>query len=422
MPDHFLAGLTDFQWYFYQTRQTVFYAAFTHRPPTRERLEQMVRDLIAIAPQLAEGFAGIHALGATGRKALAPLITLEEVDDLTPYPQAFDVAGSDIFRQPGLPVFRVAGIVRRSGPDEEGRAGVICITASHALLEGVDSVQFSRSRPRRRDAHRRVPPVSPLRRGAIRALAWLTAPLQLLAATIIASRRIDRSFVTLRVSRARIRAAAEKLGIGQRSLIFALAMFALNDGGRGYSRRKISATYVDLDPGYRDAGADDFFRFRMMAAKFPVKDSFADFARDVDAATKRGSAADTTTQRFLTALFGVHRRLKRRLPFLYPEWIFRFAGFYHLDLSLTPPHQLSGPMTEDLIEPLYCGTFHPGLDVCVFVPNGREITFNFTVRNGLAKHVAVVDGLLDNLLRDDDRRPPQPAAAQNRPARRNRRG
>ena len=44
-----------------------------------------------------------------------------------------------------LPLFRVMAAVRKGGPDAEGRASIIQVRASHALLEGSDSALLTRS-------------------------------------------------------------------------------------------------------------------------------------------------------------------------------------------------------------------------------------------------------------------------------------
>ena len=51
----------------------------------------------------------------------------------------------DIFARDDLPLFRVQAAVRQGGPDAQGRASIIQVRSSHALLEGSDSALLTRS-------------------------------------------------------------------------------------------------------------------------------------------------------------------------------------------------------------------------------------------------------------------------------------
>lgn len=104
-----------------------------------------------------------------------------------------------------------------------------------------------------------------------------------------------------------------------------------------------------------------------------------------------------SVEALLNAVFARHRKMKRLAPALYPERIFRFTGTYHLDLSVVPPVRLSGPLTRDFVAPVFMGTFHPGLNVCVFSPGRDHVTFNFTVRQKLVPGIADVAPLLEGL-------------------------
>ncbi len=52
------ALFTDFQWFLYEGRDTVFYTAYSTRQLDRENLVNMVAGIVALAPQLTHGFVG----------------------------------------------------------------------------------------------------------------------------------------------------------------------------------------------------------------------------------------------------------------------------------------------------------------------------------------------------------------------------
>lgn len=395
-PDDPMAGFSHNQWYCHQARQTVFYGVFMREAPTEDALVELAHNLIVSAPQLATGFEGAVPGQLPSRTTLEALVEVREVDDLEPFPRGFDLSGPDLFDRRDLPLFRMIGLRRKSGADAQGRAGALLVLSTHALMEGSDSVLLSRSRTAAHDAPTLPPERSALwRRAWYRAAAAVMAPAQLALAHVIAPRTVDRVYEPVSVSRERLRRIAQSLGVRQRSIMFAAAAFVLNNGGEGFSRRRLSVIYADLNQKAVRATGEDFFRYRMVETKFAVREAFADFAREVDRTVSRAERKDATgTQHLLNALFAAHRKMKKWMPGIYSDRIFRFTGTYHLDLSVVPPLRLSGPLTVQFMAPVYLGTFHPGLNVCVFAPGREHVTFNFTVKSRLAGGIAALEPLL----------------------------
>ena len=87
-------------------------------------------------------------------------------------------------------------------------------------------------------------------------------------------------FKTLAIKRHRLRLLANRLGVRQRSLYFALVTYALNGDGpeKHMSKKVIGAAYTMLD-GKRHDADDDFFRVRALMAKFKVHEDFVDLRR-----------------------------------------------------------------------------------------------------------------------------------------------
>ncbi len=394
------ARFTNHQWYCHQARQTVYFAAFFDKTPDRDSLIDLAGDVAAHIPELG---ALYHELsGRTlDREALARIVSVEQTDDLSAYPDAWDVSGTDIFARHDLPMLRIRAAIHRDGADAAGRRAVLLVVSTHALFEGADSALLSRSQPTGHSALT-APELrhSALRRLGFRLTAALLGPAQLLIALAIAPRRVDKVARSLVLEREQLKRVAAKLGLRQRSLMFALACFALNRDGKVYSRRKLSAIYATIDMASRAGGEGAYFRHWMTEARFRVSPDFLTFARTIEAEIDRLERKDRRqTQGLLQAVFGAHRFMRRWLPFLYSDRIFRFAGFYHLNLSVTPPHRLQGPLTRNMVEPVHAGSFHPGLDMCIFVPGRKTITFNFALSQ---KHLAGIDDIEPLLAALDD--------------------
>lgn len=395
-----LGDFSAVQWYCYQARQTVYFTAFSTIAYTETDLLELARKLMVFAPQLTTGFVGSKPGHIPADAVLAQLVDVQAVDDLNAYPDAWSATAAPFIERPDLPLFRVRAAVCAGGTDGAGRVACIQVLSTHALMEGVDSALLTRSQISTHDDVADLPvPRQPLVQMLSTAFyAWSVAPIQLAIAAMIAPREVDFGQRMVTVDRKRLRRVAMALGVRQRSLLFALVAHALNDGGRGFSRRALQCTYVDLDSANVPIRGDGFFRFRLMEGTFRVRDDMAAFARGVDAEIGRIEARDVTvTQRRMSALFGVHRKLRRWLPFLYSDRIFRFTGFFHMNLSLVPPHRLSGPLAAGLMEPIYCGSYHEGMNVCVFAPGRQEVTLSFNMQLRHVQQVGKILPLLDAL-------------------------
>ncbi|VAW17405.1 hypothetical protein MNBD_ALPHA12-917 [hydrothermal vent metagenome] len=394
-----LATFTDNQWYCYQARQTVFFTAFSQEPVGMNDLKQMAANLCNLAPQLSDCFSPAGATREMSQEVLAEITSLEQVETLENYPENWNMAGTEIFDNPDLPMFRVKAVVLPDGPDNKGRRSAILILSIHALFEGADSALLSRSKSVEREAKVEKPaPKSFWHRIYFTALAAILTPLQLLGAWILAPRASDVGYRAFSVERAKLRRIAARLNMSQRNLMFAVSTFVLNDNGKGFSRRKISTMYADLNLASDVQTNDSFFQFRMIGVKFPVSNEFETFAKTVDTQIARAEARDlSATQSLLNAMFAMHRRFYAILPFLYSDRIYRFNAGYHLTLSLVPPQRLGGELTGQLMEPIYCGTFHPGFNMCVFAPGREHMTFNFSLYSRHLPKVEKIKQLLDQL-------------------------
>jgi len=128
------ALFTDFQWFLFEGKDTVFFTAFSSLQHDKDGLTNLVADMVALAPQLTHGYVGARPGQAFPKHILDAITSVEMVDEFDGYPDKWLSKSPDIFERKDLPLFRVMVAVRRGGPDAEGRASIIQVRSSHALL------------------------------------------------------------------------------------------------------------------------------------------------------------------------------------------------------------------------------------------------------------------------------------------------
>ncbi|MBI4921955.1 MAG: hypothetical protein HY834_09420 [Devosia nanyangense] len=396
---HPQALFTDFQWFLYEARDTVFFTAFSKSTFDKDSIANLVAEMVALAPQLTHGFFGARPGQPFPKHLLDAITSVEYVDEFDGYPDKWLSKSQDIFAQKDLPLFRIMCAVRKGGPDAEGRASILQVRSSHALLEGSDSALMTRSQSAAHgvmsDKSNKVPFLTKLKSGF---RGWSLTMIYVAMANLLAPPDKPWGFKTLAIKRHRLRLLANRLGVRQRSLYFALVTDALNGEGpeKHMSKKVIGAAYTMLD-GARNDADDDFFRVRALEAKFIVQDNFIDYVRTVDDAIDKIEAKDVTKfQVMMNAVFKTLRGLNRALPFLPGKRFWRFNNFIHVVLTLVPPHRTYGPMTHGMVEPIYCGAWHPAANICTFCPGREYVTFNFTMED---RHIANVHKVTELLER-----------------------
>jgi hypothetical protein len=273
---HPQALFTDFQWFLFEGKDTVFFTAASTTSFDKESIGNLVADMVALAPQLTHGFVGARPGQPFPKHILDAITHVEVVDSFDGYPDKWLSKSVDIFDRDDLPLFRVSAIVLRNGPDADGRASMIQVRSSHALLEGSDSALLTRSQSAAHgvmsDKSNKVKLGARIRgffQGQM--LTWT----YIIMANILAPKEMPWGFKTLAIKRHRLRLLANRIGVRQRALYFALVTYALNGDGpeKHMSKKVIGAAYTMLD-GKRHDADDDFFRVRALQAKFKVDDDF----------------------------------------------------------------------------------------------------------------------------------------------------
>ncbi len=394
------ALFTDFQWFLLEGKDTIFFTAFSKRRFDKASIEQLTAQMVALAPQLTHGFVGARPGHPFPQHILDAITSVEEVDSFEDYPDKWLSSSQDVFKQTELPLFRVMAANLKGGPDAEGRMSVIQVRSAHCLLEGSDAALLTRSQTANHgiqsDKGNKLAWIKRFR-GALAgySLAFVSA----LAASLVNPPERKLFFKTLALPRQRLRAVANKLGVRQRSLYFALTTYALHsEKDRRVKDKVITAAYTMLDTK-RTASDDDFFRVRALEARFPAITDFPSYAKAVDEVMETSEQKDLSNfQLVILGMMRAMRRLKGIFPWLISDKFWRLQGTTaDLVLTLVPPHRSMGPLTEWMIEPIYCGAFHNSTNICTFCPGREYMTLNFVVEERHLTHIARVEKLIAEL-------------------------
>ena len=404
VAEHPQALFSDFQWFLFEAKDAVFYTAFSSRHFDKQALGELVTRMVALAPHLSHGFVGARPGQPFAQHLLDAITSVEEVDDFDGYPDKWLGKSEDIYARDDLPLFRLQAAVRRGGPDAEGRASIVQLRASHAVLEGADSALLTRSASAARDTSGTPGTKVGWR---TRVLGFLKA--HSLALTYVAMANLfappERpwGFKTLAIERHRLRALANRIGVRQRSVYFALVTYALNDPKEsGKTKKVVGAAYTLLGDKSRSELEDSFLRVRALQAKFRVREDFIDYVRDIDDTI--GELENKDISKFM-ATMGMMMKTLRGLNRLWQglpgKRFWRFSMGIDIALTLVPPHRTYGPITEGLMEPIYCGAWHPAQNICTYCPGRKYVTMNFAMDQRLIDKVDKIMPLLEQLEAQD---------------------
>ncbi|MEO6013940.1 MAG: hypothetical protein ABIQ30_10200 [Devosia sp.] len=394
------ALFTNFQWFLYAGRDTVFFTAFSKTSIDKETLKGMVEQMVALAPQLTHGFKGARPGHQFSQAILEAITSVEEVDSFDGYPDKWLSSSQDVFEHPELPLFRMMVANLRNGPDAEGRMSILQVRSAHALLEGSDAALLTRSQTANHGIQSNTGnKLSWFKRFKGSVSGYLMATAFAAAGNLINPPERPLFFRTLALPRQRIRALAAKLKVNQRSLYFALTTFALlEEKERRVKEKVITAAYTMLDTN-RTASDDDFFRVRALQANFPFSSDFVTYARAVDAEMATNENKDMSKfQLTVLAMMAALRKLGTYMPWMINDKVWRFQGTQaDLVLTLVPPHRSMGPLSDWMVEPIYCGAFHQSTNIVTFCPGREFMTVNFVVEERHLSHVDRIEKLIASL-------------------------
>ncbi len=394
------ALFTDFQWFLLAGRDTVFFTAFSKSRFDDKMLQDLVAKMVSLAPQLTHGFKGAQPGYPFPQRILEEITSVEEVESFEGYPDKWLSASQDLFDHPELPLFRVMVANLKNGPDAEGRMSIIQVRSAHCLMEGSDAALLTRSQTANHgiqsDKGKTERAFKRFRQGFRGTMmAWVYS----IAGNLMNAPERQLHYRTLAISRHRVRALANKLGIRQRSLYFALVTYALHsEKDRRLKEKVVTAAYTMLDTK-RTASDDDFFRVRALEARFSFSPDFVTYAKGVDA--EMGASEDKDITRFqltILAMMRSLRNLSRRFPWMINDKVWRLQGATSdMVLTLVPPHRTMGPLTDWMMEPIYCGAFHQSTNISTFCPGRDYMTISFVVEERHLENIDRVQKLLGEL-------------------------
>ena len=397
------ALFTDFQWYLYAGRDTVFYTCYSKTSWDQEAINSLVAQMVALAPQLTHGFVGAKPGQPFPKNMLDAITSVETVDSFEGYPDKMLGKSLDLFEHKDLPLFRVEVVNRRGGPDEHGRAAIIQVRSAHSLLEGSDSALLNRSQSASHGIVSDRTVKVPLR-DRVRGLggASMMAGIHLFFAHVMSPEEKPWGFKTLAVERQRLRLVAQKFGVTQRAVYFALvtkALFAGKPKGKKGEDPTVTAAYTLLGGQKKNEVDDDFFRVHIKGARFTEQDrSIADYVLHVEKVLAGADQRDVNEMQVrVNTMFSMHRRIHSVAPWIYGERFWRFGGRTDVVLTLVPPHRTYGPLSEHALEPIYCGAHHPSSNIVTYCPGREYMTMSFSMEQRHLGKIGNIDALLAEL-------------------------
>ena len=358
-------GFKNLQWYFYHQGAVVYFAAFSRDAYDAAELSRLTRRVLEVAPHLT----GLPPDKPVNDAMIQDIVEVRPVADFIAMPDGvLDEVG--LPPQTHLPLFRAVAFVREHGPDAEGRRSFLMFCATHALAEGADSSKLARSQTASHEAATQSGhPLGPM--------DWISgagfAIGQILVSRLYTPHPDRIGHVSLALDRARLADLAHQMGISQRALFMAFAGRAITGAGTPWGKRRVSIVYPSLG---KDGPSDGFLRMRIRYLHVASKRTFAEFASALALAVERNEERPDGYSK--AAAIAVHRWLAGRMPWLYSPRLFRYWP-YDVVFSLLTPHELTGSLTDGMMEPIYCGANTPGTNGCDVVPGRTVVTFNFHV-------------------------------------------
>ena len=123
------------------------------------------------------------------------------------------------------------------------------------------------------------------------------------------------------------------------------------------------------------------------------------YAKAVDAEMGASENKDITKfQLTILAMMGALRSLSRTFPWMVNDKVWRLQGTTgDMVLTLVPPHRTMGPLTDWMIEPIYCGAFHQSTNISTFCPGREYMTISFVVEERHLENIDRIEKLIADL-------------------------
>lgn len=160
-------------------------------------------------------------------------------------------------------------------------------------------------------------------------------------------------------------------------------------------KKKQLVSYSTL-PDAKTTLEDSALNLRMQVGSLPTADDFETHVKMNSVVLDKENTTEVYSQAFYNSILGVHRVLHKLFPFLYGKRFFTYIP-YDFVLSLIPPHITSGPFRKIFNGSMFCGSYTPGVNNCIFVPYRNGFSLNLYLANSEYENLAGLTGLLDEL-------------------------
>jgi hypothetical protein len=389
--------LSHLQWYLHHSKNTVYLAASSTQNIDERGFLEITEAFMNYAPQLGSKADTDGEQHEAVEFSGGEILNSSEAGSLNKGLSEFLYRHGAVYDDPRLPNFRASGLTGKQVGDENPRSLYACMS-SHALMEGSESARVLLAKPATQPTGRASSKIGIFKRGMIGIAGGLLAPMHLLASRFNKKDTRNGKWLIIDLDRKAIKKIASENGVNQRSVLFSLPLHWLQSGP-GASRPKKKRTHIvsySTLPREKTTLEDSALNVRMQVARFQIDADYIRHLRRIDEVISRENKTEIYSQAFYNAILGVHRTIHRIFPALYGEKFFTYVP-YDFVLSLLPPHIARGPFRKYFDRSIYCGSYTPGVNSCVFVPHRNGVSLNLFLDSQTHANADSLLALLDQL-------------------------
>lgn len=369
-PDRPFSGI---QFYMANTGMTVHVLLDQVAPMPRSSLNEVIARVLAQAPQLAwreRPSAGGYVTRVETPDPASVLVDLSANAGVS-LPAALDAALRAPLTEGDKPSFQV---LWQPGGDD-GVPPLLCFHTTHGILEGADVAGILRGRSSEREKRDTddlaLPAGKRFWASVLVPFVWV---LHLLIARFETRDSADFGYRRLTMDRPSVKAAAERLGISQRALLFALV-------SETYRRvrkpgKPLSVIYSTLPTKRARLVDDEYMNVRTDEVQLKPRATLVEYAGHVDQVLKARGPNPLFLATLQRKLLRLHRWVHARAPWIFPRKFFGFSP-QDLILSMIPPVNPARFDRHLAGATLYAGSNTGTASNCIFVPSDRAVGLTF---------------------------------------------
>ena len=365
---------SNHRWFLANSRLNVHYIAGLEDRIDEQNFREVSRRLLASMPHLLKYESLEHQGLWPADVDPEPLATFEMRDG--PAPTVTDLRRDmgQPFADTGAPTYRANCIVADE-PNGEGFRSLVSVETSHAITEGADLADRIRGRlPQTRARRENARSLTTWQRLAVSLIAPVTAIMHFSMSWLDPRAKHAFGDSELALDRATLRAAAQRLGVTQKALIFALVLYSTRRPAN--PRWPLWVAFSHL-PRERAGDADDDQLAVRLHEIFPrVTGPFEAFAREIGDRLALVKPESAVKMALANRTQAINRFFWRLLPGLYRHGFFGYAP-YDILLSMLPPVLPGGDMALFRDARIYAGSGPGRTRACIIVPGSKVVTLSF---------------------------------------------